>query len=42
MFTGIIADVGQIVVVTPLGADSSSAGVRETVQTAQLDLSDVG
>ena len=42
MFTGIIADVGRIVAVTPLGADSSFAGVRVTVQTEQLDLSDVG
>ena len=42
MFTGIIADVGQITAVTPLGADSSFAGVRVTVQTERLDLSDVG
>lgn len=41
MFTGIIADVAQIVDVTPLGADSSFAGVRVTVQTVHLDLSDV-
>ena len=42
MFTGIIADVGQITAVTPLGADSSFAGVRVVVQTERLDLSDVG
>ena len=42
MFTGIIADVGRITTVTPLGADSSFAGVRLTVQTERLDLSDVG
>ena len=42
MFTGIIADVGRITAVTPLGADSSFAGVRVTVQTERLDLSDVG
>ena len=42
MFTGIIADVGRIAAVTPLGADSSSAGVRVMVQTERLDLSDVG
>ena len=42
MFTGIIADVGQITAVTPLGADSSFSGVRVVVQTEHLDLSDVG
>ena len=42
MFTGIIADVGRITAVTPLGADSSFAGVRVMVQTERLDLSDVG
>ena len=42
MFTGIIADVGRIAAVTPLGADSSFAGVRVMVQTERLDLSDVG
>ncbi len=41
MFTGIIADVAQIIAVAPLGADSSFAGVRLTVLTAHLDLSDV-
>ena len=41
MFTGIIADVAQIVAVAPLGADSSFSGVRVTVQTVHLDLSDV-
>ena len=41
MFTGIIADVAQIVAVAPLGADSSFSGVRVTVQTEHLDLSDV-
>ena len=41
MFTGIIADVAQIVAVVPLGADSSFSGVRVTVQTVHLDLSDV-
>lgn len=42
MFTGIIADVGRIAAVTALDADSSFAGVRVTVQTERLDLSDVG
>ncbi len=45
MFTGIIADVGQIASVTPLAADSANsadAGVRLLVQTVALDLSDVG
>lgn len=42
MFTGIIADVGRIIAVTPLGVDSSFTGVRVTVQTERLDLSDVG
>ena len=41
MFTGIIADVAQIVAVAPLGADSSFSGVRVMVQTVHLDLSDV-
>lgn len=41
MFTGIIADVAQIVAVHPLGGDSAFSGVRVTVQTAHLDLADV-
>lgn len=41
MFTGIVADVAQIVAVQPLGAQSAFAGVRVTVQTVHLDLSDV-
>lgn len=40
MFTGIIADVGQITAVTPL-ADNLDAGVRLQVQTVALDMSDV-
>ncbi len=40
MFTGIIADVGQITAVTPL-ADNVDAGVRLQVQTMALDMSDV-
>ena len=40
MFTGIIADVGQITAVTPL-ADNVDAGVRLQVQTVALDMSDV-
>ena len=41
MFTGIIADVGQIASVNPL-AQGADAGVRLVVQTIELDLSDVG
>ncbi len=41
MFTGIIADVAQIVAVMPLGTDSRCSGMRVTVQTVDLDLSDV-
>lgn len=40
MFTGIVAAVGRIESVTPLGADSQS-GVRLGIQAGQLDLSDV-
>ena len=40
MFTGIIADVGQITAVTPL-ANNLDAGVRLQVQTVALDMSDV-
>lgn len=40
MFTGIIADVGQITSVTPL-ANNADAGVRLQVQTVALDMSDV-
>lgn len=40
MFTGIIADVGEIVAVIPLGADAQT-GVRLTVHAPQLDFTDV-
>lgn len=43
MFTGIVADVAQIVSVRPLDSDpnAAAAGVRVRVHTAALDLSDV-
>lgn len=40
MFTGIVAAVGNIETVTPLGADAAS-GVRLTIRANALDLSDV-
>ena len=40
MFTGIIADIGQIFAVVPL-ANNADAGVRLQVQTVALDMSDV-
>ena len=40
MFTGIIADIGQIFAVAPL-ANNADAGVRLQVQTVALDMSDV-
>jgi len=40
MFTGIVAAVGRIVSVRPLG-DSASAGVRLDIAAGELDLSDV-
>ena len=40
MFTGIIADIGQIFAVSPL-ANNAEAGVRLQVQTVALDMSDV-
>jgi riboflavin synthase len=40
MFTGIVAAVGRIETITPLGADPS-AGVRLTVTAGALDLGDV-
>jgi riboflavin synthase len=41
MFTGIVAAVGRIETVKPLGEDAA-AGVRLTVDAGALDLSDVG
>ncbi|CAN7260131.1 riboflavin synthase [Trinickia sp. LjRoot230] len=41
MFTGIVAAVGRIDAVKPLGTDPD-AGVRLTVQAGALDLADVG
>ncbi|PMS19036.1 riboflavin synthase [Trinickia dabaoshanensis] len=40
MFTGIVAAVGRIEAVSPLGTDAA-AGVRLTVEAGTLDLSDV-
>ena len=40
MFTGIVAAVGRIEAVKPLGADDA-AGVRLTIDAGTLDLTDV-